>query len=69
MVNYSIEREFSNAVIKFTDLYGKVIYSYPITKIGKGQIEVYGANLTSGIYSYSLIVDGQVIESKKMVKE
>jgi hypothetical protein len=34
---------------------------------GKGQLNVFAADLSSGVYTYSLIADGKLIETKKMV--
>ncbi len=39
-----------------------------ITASGNGMIKVYAANLSSGIYTYSLVVDGKVVETKKMMR-
>ncbi|MBK7882862.1 MAG: T9SS type A sorting domain-containing protein [Chitinophagaceae bacterium] len=35
---------------------------------GKGQLNVLGSDLTSGTYSYSLVVNKQIIETRQMVK-
>jgi hypothetical protein len=40
-----------------------------ITAKGKGQLNVYANDLTNGIYSYTLIVDGKVFDTKKMIKQ
>ena len=34
---------------------------------GNGSLEVYASDLNSGIYTYSIVVDGKVIDSKRMV--
>ena len=34
---------------------------------GSGSLEVYASDLKSGIYTYSIVVDGKVIDSKRMV--
>jgi len=39
-----------------------------ITARGAGSLLAYGADLSSGIYTYSLLVDGKVMETKKMIK-
>ena len=38
-----------------------------ITKTGSGQLNVYAQDLSSGIYTYTLVADGVTIDSKKMV--
>ena len=45
-----------------------MINTVEITTKGEGSLLVYGADLSSGIYNYSLLVDGKVIETKKMIK-
>lgn len=39
-----------------------------ITKKGRGQLNVFASDLSSGMYTYSLVVDGKTIDTKKMVK-
>jgi hypothetical protein len=67
-ITYSINTDFKSASIIFTDNTGKVIKTYSVDIKGKGQLIVYGANLSSGSYSYSLVVDGKTIETRKMIK-
>ncbi len=38
-----------------------------ITQHGEGSLSVYASNLSTGIYSYSLLADGKLIDTKKMV--
>jgi hypothetical protein len=33
-----------------------------------GSVNVYGDNLSSGVYTYALVADGQVVDAKKMAK-
>lgn len=68
-ITYEIKSDFSNAIIIFTDMAGDVIKEVPITEKGKGQLNVYAYDLSSGIYTYTIVVDGQTIDSKKMVKQ
>ncbi|MFI5141478.1 MAG: T9SS type A sorting domain-containing protein [Bacteroidia bacterium] len=53
----------------FYDVNGKQIQNVNITTKGKGQLNVYANDLTNGVYSYTLIVDGKIIDTKKMVKQ
>ncbi len=68
VINYDIPASFSKAMISIVDLNGIVVKTFNITEKGKGQLTVFGNNLTNGMYMYSLIVDGKVIASKRMVK-
>lgn len=59
---------YQEAQIVITDLSGKLVKSYPIT-LKEGINDVlyrHGHNMT-GTFVYSLIVDGEVISSRKMV--
>lgn len=67
-INYAIPEEVMEAQLLFYDLNGRVIKQVDITERGEGKITVYGENLQNGIYTYSLIADGQLIATKKMVK-
>jgi hypothetical protein len=39
-----------------------------VSAIGEGTVEVDGSNLSSDIYTYSLVIDGKLIDTKRMVK-
>ena len=34
---------------------------------GEGTVTVHAGNLRNGTYTYSLVADGRVVESKKMI--
>jgi len=69
VVKYNIPNDFSKAQIIFTTTDGKIIKTVEIKEKGKGTLNVFSSDLSSGMYSYSLIVDGKVIDTKKMMKE
>lgn len=54
------------ASLHIYNLSGQLIKNIPITTFGKGTIPLSAYNLDSGSYTYSLKVDGQLIQSKKM---
>ncbi|MBL7925816.1 MAG: secretion protein Por, partial [Bacteroidia bacterium] len=39
-----------------------------INEKGPGSILIYGSQLSTGIYTYTLIADGKPVETKRMVK-
>jgi hypothetical protein len=45
----------------------KIIKAVELVDKGNGTLHVYASNLSTGIYMYSLIADGKVIDTKKMV--
>ncbi|HET7002787.1 MAG TPA: tail fiber domain-containing protein [Puia sp.] len=69
VIRYFIpENTSGNAYIIFYDTYGNEINKREISQKGPGQIEVNSDNLASGIYSYSLVIDNKIIDTKKMEK-
>ncbi len=55
------------ASLLIQNLQGVTLQSYPITQRGKVTVTVLGGSLQAGVYAYSLIADGQVIDTKKMI--
>jgi hypothetical protein len=68
VINYNIPTDFVKAQIIFSTSDGKVIRSVDIATKGPGKLNVFANDLSSGMYSYSLVVDGKTIDTKKMVK-
>jgi hypothetical protein len=69
VINYFLPESVRDAKIIFYSQEGRMINEMNITERGNGRVNVYGADLSKGIYSYTLICDGQVIATKKMVKQ
>ncbi len=69
VINYSIPQNAGLAQLVFYDASGRQIKTVDITTKGTGQLNVFANDLTNGIYSYTLVVDGKVIDTKKMVKQ
>jgi trimeric autotransporter adhesin len=55
------------AVIYVYDIQGKQIKSINLTGREQGTIIIHGSELLPGIYYYSLIADGKVIGTEKMI--
>lgn len=66
-ITFNIPENIVSAKIIFFDNSKHIIQTVKINERGEGQLNVYASNLTSGIYSYSLIADGIVVDTKKMV--
>jgi hypothetical protein len=49
------------------DQNGRIIKTIPIQATGDGQVTLQANLLSAGTYSYALILDGQVMETKQMV--
>jgi hypothetical protein len=69
VISYNVPADFHKAQILFTGGNGTVIKTVDINQKGPGTLNVYANDLSKGLYSYSLIVDGKTIDTKKMIKE
>lgn len=66
-IPYFVPREITNAQIIFTDILGKIINTSELVK-GYGIITVDTQDLPNGTYSYTMIIDGKIYDSKKMIR-
>jgi hypothetical protein len=57
------------AKLMFYDFNGRIIKELVIEERGESKLTVYGTNLKTGVYTYSLIADGELIATKKMMKK
>jgi hypothetical protein len=67
-IQYYLPEDISGAQMIFTDMLGNTIKTADV-KSGYGVVTVFAANLSSGQYSYALVVNGKVVETKRMVKQ
>lgn len=66
-VNYSLPGGTKNAQIAIYDVVGKLLKKYNITPSINGTLEIDATMLPSGTYQYSLIANGKMIDTKKML--
>ena len=66
-VTYFIPETAKNAFIQVTTVDGKVLGKVNIQEKGNGQVTIKATTYPTGIYYYSLVVDGEVFETKRMV--
>ncbi len=66
-IRYFIPNEVTNAVLYIFNLQGQMIKSEKIATSGQGSITVNGSELYAGMYVYSLIIDGQEVDTKRMI--
>jgi len=68
-IDYNIPNDFKKAQIIFSTMDGRIIKVVEVTVKGAGVLNVFGDDLSSGVYTYTLVVDGKTIDTKKMVKQ
>ena len=66
-ISYYVPQTAGNAMIMVTDINGRNIKSIQLGAMGSGQISLQTSQLMSGTYTYSLYVDGNLIDTKKMI--
>lgn len=65
-IAYYIPETVQNAFIKISNATGVTLFTADV-KIGNGILEIDATQLSAGTYSYTLIVDGKIIDTKLMV--
>ena len=68
-IEVSVPENVQTAFLYIYDLQGKKVQQVDITARGKQTIKVDAANLAEGMYLYSLIADGKVVETRRMIVE
>ncbi|HRG02393.1 MAG TPA: tail fiber domain-containing protein [Bacteroidia bacterium] len=68
-ITYNVPTSVEKAQLIFFNANGQVIQTVDIKTRGKGKVNVFASDLSSGLYHYTLVVDGKVVDSKKMVRE
>ena len=66
-IEYSIAENVQKAMICIYDMNGTQLKCIPLHLTGYGNITINGSELHSGMYMYSLIADGQLIDTKRMI--
>jgi hypothetical protein len=46
---------------------GKIVKNIPVTTKGSGQLALQAGMLTAGTYNCSLIINGRLVDTKKMI--
>jgi len=69
VITYNIPQSAGTAQLVFYDALGRQIKTVDIITKGAGQLNVFANDLTNGMYSYTLVIDGKAFDTKKMVKQ
>ncbi|HAE13291.1 MAG: tail fiber domain-containing protein [Chitinophagales bacterium] len=65
-IRYFVPETAEQAIIKIADAAGVSLFMADV-KLGNGVLEVDATQLAAGTYSYTLLVDGKVVDTKLMV--
>ena len=66
-INYEIPNGVSKAEMLITDQLGRTIKQIALNTFGKGTLNVDTKGLSYGTYNYTLLADGKMVDTKKMV--
>jgi len=66
VINYTVSKKANSAILQVFDMNGQLLKSVPVAA-GQGQLTINAKELAAGTYSYNLVVDGVILDSKKMV--
>lgn len=66
-IQYYLPPNVHAAQLLITDQNGRTLKSYPLVGQGVGKIKLNGGQLAAGIYAYTLLIDGKIIDTKQMV--
>ena len=63
-ISYRLPAGTTRAQLLLTDISGKTVRTVPLTTAGS--IEIDTAGISSGVYTYSLVVNDKVVETKRL---
>ena len=67
-ITYILPSKAKTSSLNIYSATGNLVYTYVLpTGVQKGTITVEGYTLTPGLYTYSLVVGGRILDSKRMV--
>ena len=67
MITLNIPEKTQKANIFIYDMSGKQVQAIPVNERGETNITVYASDLSAGMYIYTLVVDGKVVVTRKMI--
>ncbi|MDX9798440.1 MAG: T9SS type A sorting domain-containing protein [Bacteroidales bacterium] len=66
-IKYFLPEGSTNAYIYVFNLQGNLLLTYNLSDNGFGSVVINGSSLEAGMYVYSLVVNGQEAETKRMI--
>ena len=67
VIKYTLPQQANTANLIVYDLTGKQVAFFPVTEKGASSITITSEKLAAGIYIYSIVADGKIVDSKRMV--
>ena len=66
-ISYFLPNEVSDAAIYIYDMQGTQLQKHVLMQRGNATLTINGGTLNAGMYLYSLIADGNVVDTKRMI--
>ena len=66
IIRFSLANDAKDAAVCIFDMTGKTLKKIPVS-VGKESVQVNGYELGDGLFLYSLVVNGQEIDTKRMI--
>ena len=66
-IEYYLPQGVADATLYVFTLNGMLMQTHPITARGAGSVTISGSSLSAGMYVYTLVADGQIVDSKRMI--
>jgi len=67
-IGYYIPNEIEQAALVIFDMSGKILERRPV-QTGKGNLNINVQGMEAGTYTYSLLIDNQIVMTKRMIVE
>lgn len=66
-IGYKLPQQYTEAKIMVFDMNGRQVRTVALTGEAEGKVSFYPNELAAGMYMYSLVIDGQEIDTKRMI--
>ena len=67
IIKYYLPKNFKSATMRFTDWQGRNLKTIQLQDAGEGTISISAKELEAGTYAYTLVVDGKLVDTNKMI--
>lgn len=67
LIGYYVPADADKATIHVYDTNGQLLHTEAIIQTGKGQIKLKIGKLAPGTYSYALVINGEIADTKQMI--